>query len=94
MDKGRIRTNGCENQKNLISIFHVNSDVDRLYTKRDKGGRGLNSISDVYIARIISISRRLIEKSSTNKCLNLVLNHEQPTLVRPSNELLKTCNIC
>ena len=74
--------------------FHVNSDIDRLYTKRDKGGRGLNSIADVYIARIISISRHLIEKSSTNKCLNLVLNHEQPTLVRPANELLKTCNIC
>ena len=94
MDKGRIRTNGCENQKNLISSFHVNSDIDRLYTKRDKGGRGLNSIADVYIAKIISNSRHLTEKSTTYKFLNLVLNHEQPTLVRPANELLKTCNIC
>ena len=74
--------------------FHVNSDIDRLYTKRDKGGRGLNSIADVYIAKIISNSRHLIEKSTTYKFLNLVLNHEQPTLVRPANELLKTCNIC
>ena len=74
--------------------FHINSDIDRLYTKRDKGGRGLNSIADVYIARIISISRHLIEKSTTNKYLNLVLNHEQPTLVRPVNELLKAFNIC
>ena len=74
--------------------FHFNSDIDRLYTKRDKGGRGLNSIADVYIARIISISRHLIEKSPTNKYLNLVLNHEQPTLVRPANELLKAFNIC
>ena len=46
--------------------FHVNSDIDRLYTRHDKGGRGLNSIADVYIARIISISRHLIEKSPTN----------------------------
>ena len=61
--------------------FHVNSDKDRLYTKREKGGRSLNSIANVYIARIISISRHLIEKSPTNKYLNLVLNHEQPTLV-------------
>ena len=74
--------------------FHVNSDIDRLYTERDKGGRGLNSIADVYIARIISISSHLIKKSPTNKYLNLILNHEQPTLVRPANELLKTFNIC
>ena len=55
---------------------HVNSDIDRLYTRRDKGGRGLNSITDVYIAGIISISRHLIEKCPTNKYLNLVLNHK------------------
>ena len=72
--------------------FHVNSDIDRLYTRRGRG-RGLNSIVDVYIERIISISRHLIEKSPTNKYLNLVLNHEQPTLVWPANELLKTFNI-
>ena len=46
--------------------FHVNSGIDRLYTRGDKGGRGLNSIVDVYIARIISISRQLIEKSRTD----------------------------
>ena len=73
--------------------FYVNSDIDRLYTRRDKDGRGLHSIADVYIARMISISRHLIEKSNTNKYLNLVLNHEQPTLIRPVNELLETFNI-
>ena len=46
--------------------FHVNSDIDRLYTRVDKSGRGLNSTVDVYIARIISISRQLIEKSRTD----------------------------
>ena len=74
--------------------FHINSDIDRLDNRRDKGGRGLNGIVDVYIARIILVSRHLIEKSPTNKYLNLVSNHEQPTLVRPVNELLKTFNIC
>ena len=54
------------------SSFHVNSDINRLYTRRDKGGRGLNSITDVYIARIILISRHLIEKSPTDKYLNLL----------------------
>ena len=75
------------------SSFHVNSDLDRLYTKRDKGRRGVNSITDAYIARIISISKRLIEKFSTNKYLKLVLNHEQPTLIRPANEPFETFNI-
>ena len=56
--------------------FYVNSDIDRLYAKRDKGGRGLNSIADVYIARIIAISRHLIGKSPTYKYLNLVFNHD------------------
>ena len=44
----------------FIGSFHVNSDVDRPCTRLDKGGRGLNSIVDVYIARNISISRHLI----------------------------------
>ena len=56
--------------------FHVSSDIDILYTRRAKGGRGLNSI-----------------KTPTNKYLNLVLNHQQPTLIRLANELFETFNI-
>ena len=41
-----------------------------------------------------SISRYLIEKSPTNKYLNLALYHEESTLVRPANGLLITFNIC
>ena len=36
--------------------FYVKSDIDRLYTRHDKGGRCLNNITDEYIAIIISIS--------------------------------------
>ena len=43
--------------------FYVKSDIDRLYTRHDKGGRCLNSITDEYIAIIISISWNLLEKS-------------------------------
>ena len=50
--------------------FHVNSDINRLYTKRDKGGRGVNSIADVYIARIISISRHLTIPNKNEKLTN------------------------
>ena len=67
--------------------FHVNSDVDRLYTHRNKGGRGLNSLVDNYIARVISISWHLKEKSDSNPYLVLVLEHEQGSLIRVANQL-------
>ena len=41
--------------RNILSStgsFHVNSDINRLYTHRNKGGRGLNSLVDSFIARI------------------------------------------
>ena len=38
----------------LSGSIHRNSSVDHLYMTRDDGGRGLNSIYDVFVARIIS----------------------------------------
>ena len=43
--------------------FHINSDIERLYSYRDKGGRGLNSVVDIYISKLVSINSHLIEKS-------------------------------
>ena len=40
--------------------FHINSDIDRLYTPRNKGGRGLNSLVDIYISRSVSINHILL----------------------------------
>ena len=65
----------------------MNSDVDRLYTHRNKGGRGLNSLVDIYIARVISISWHLKEKSGSNPYLALVLKHEEGSLIRVANQL-------
>ena len=67
--------------------FHVNSDVDRLYTYREKGGRGLNSLADIYIARVISISNHLKEKAVSNPYLALVLEHEKGSLIRVADQL-------
>ena len=50
--------------RKLLTIsgsFHRNSDVDRLYSERCKGGRGLNSLVDNYIARIVSISQPVLQ---------------------------------
>ena len=51
----------------LNGSFHVNSDVDRLHSHRNSGGRGLNSINDLYISRIISISRHLKEQANQTR---------------------------
>ena len=48
---------------NLLTLsgsFHRNSDIDRLYTYRDKGGSGLSSLADLFIPRITSISQHII----------------------------------
>ena len=56
--------------------FHRNSSVDRLYMTREDGGRGLNSVYDVFITRLISLVDHLKSASPGHKYLNLVLQHE------------------
>ena len=73
--------------------FHVNSDVDRLYTHRNKGGRGLNSLADIYIARIISIRWHLKEKCDSNPYLALVLQHEKESLIRVADQLTECFDV-
>ena len=66
--------------------FHINSDIDRLYNYGNKGGRGLNSLVDIYISRLVSINSHLMEKSPSNSYLDFVFNHEKESLVRVANE--------
>ena len=42
--------------------FHLASDVNRLYTSRTKGGRGITSIEDMYEPRTIGIMKHPIQK--------------------------------
>ena len=39
--------------------FHSNSNIDRLYCYHKNDGRGLNSIADTFMSRIISLSLHL-----------------------------------
>ena len=77
----------------LNGSFHVNSDVDRLYSHRNSGGRGLNNISDLYISRIISISRHLKEQANQNEFMSMVLDHEEEALVRVADGLINVLEI-
>ena len=77
----------------LNGSFHVNSDVDRLDSQRKSGGRGLNSISDIYISRMISISRHLKEQAIQNEFLSMLLKHEKEALVRVTDEPINVLGI-
>ena len=67
--------------------FHGNSNVDRLCTTRENGGRGLSIIFGVFIVRLLSLVEHLKATTDTHKYLNLVLQHEDDRLVRISQEL-------
>ena len=73
--------------------FHRNSSVDRLYTSRGEGGRGLSSVLDIFIARIVSIAEHLKERNMKHKFLQQVLRHEQERLIRLGNELCSATKV-
>ena len=73
--------------------FHRNSSVDRLYMLRSDGGRGLNSIYDIYVTRMIALNKHLEEASVKNQYLRLVLQHEENGLVRIADEFTRAIGI-
>ena len=73
--------------------FHINSDIDRLYTPRNKGGRGLNSLVDIYISRTVSINHHLKEIAAANPYIDLVLKHGKEGLMRLAELLEVTLGI-
>ena len=77
----------------LTGNFHRNSSVDKLYTQREKGGRGLSSVFDVFLARIISLARHIDVLAPTNPYIREVRRHEEQRLMRNSIELCKAFGI-
>ena len=73
--------------------FHRNSSVDGLYATRTDGGRGLNSIYDIFVTRLIALHDHLIETSHVNKYIALVMHHEEQRLVRISEEFKRVLGI-
>ena len=73
--------------------YHRNSNVDRLYTTRDDGGRGLNSIYDVFITRLLSLVEHLQNIATWHEYLALVVQHETDRLVRVSKEIAASLEI-
>ena len=94
-NKGEIEQIDIRTRKLLCMTgnFHRNSDVDRLYVQRKKGGRGLKSIQIAYETRIISTRQHLRTNGKGNKYLENVTNHEQDKIMRVGEELLRSVGI-
>ena len=69
--------------------FHVHSDIDRLYRYRKYGGRGLNSISDTYVTRIVTLSLHLKYPLFEKRFLQHVVSHESEGLIRVAENLME-----
>ena len=72
--------------------FHPNSDVDRLYISRKKGGGGLKSIQTTYENRIVSLRQHLELNKDRNPVMTYVYQHEQSNSMRAGEELLNKYN--
>ena len=55
----------------LSGSFHPNSDIDKLYISRSKGGRGLKSIKTLFESRIISILSAKLRKNQSKEYPNI-----------------------
>ena len=66
--------------------FHVSSDVNWLYARRNEGGRELTSIEEMYKRRTTGIAEHLEEAQKDNSMLKLVRQHEQKHIMRLAKE--------
>ena len=71
---------------NMTGGFHTASDINKLYTYRKKGGRGLRNIEDMYEARVIRMMTHLQEENNGNEVLERVKISEKDIIMRPGQE--------
>ena len=92
--KQEIRDIDTATRKILAMTGSLNkkSDIDRLYVKRDHGGRGIISIEDSYCIRMISLHEHLEQVKHQNHYLMKVIEHEKNNIVRLSNEFKEEFN--
>ena len=66
----------------MYKIHHAKADIDRLYVKRNEGGRGMVQIKVACKAEIINIAEYHNTNSKEDKFVNIVKNHEsiQPSI--------------
>ena len=73
-------------QMSMQGNFHVSSDVNRLYARRNEGGRGLTSIEEMYKRRTTGLAEHLAEAQKDNSMLKLVRQHEQKHMMSKNSK--------
>ena len=72
--------------------IHINSDIDRLYCYRKYGGIGLNSISDTYVTRIVTLALHLKCPLLENRFLEHV-SYESEGSIRVAENLMENFDV-
>ena len=75
---------------NLFKMFQIKSDVDRLYTSRDMGGRGLMSLWDNFKTTMVRVSHYL--NVSTDNQMQACAKFDKSSLFSISNKAVKFTN--
>ena len=70
----------------MAGSLHKRSDIERLYTPRKQGGRGLTSVEDIFTSRTVSLATHIENNKDRNPFLQKVYEHEQLRLFRVANE--------
>ena len=68
-------------------------DVNRIYVPRKLGGRGLTSIEDMFVNRIITLADHIILAAKTQPLMEKVLQHEQENIIRLKQEFQQELEI-
>ena len=61
----------------MYKMHNPKADIDRLYVKREEGGRGLVQIEAAYKAEIINIAEYLNTNYKEDQFVNIVKSHER-----------------
>ena len=67
---------------NINNSLHRRSDIDRIYLKRLKGGRGLRNIEDEFLSKSVAITQHLITIKEKSEFVRCVVEHETNNLVK------------
>ena len=78
---------------NYTGNLHSRSDVNRIYVPRKLGGRGLTSIEDMFVNRIITLADHIILAAKTQPLMEKVLQHEQENIIRLKQEFQQELEI-
>ena len=69
---------------NLFGSLHSKGDIDRLYVPRSNGGRGLNSVLDMFKNRMANLSNYL-QQTHCNPRMEIVKHRERDNIFRIGN---------